>query len=105
MEKMILAEMPLASSCDTETLDFDTLVYTHGRFVLNIAYSVLRNSEDAEDLVQETFFRAFRSGDLGKVTHIRAWLGRIAWKLVACGHPPIQPMASIGKIRENDSRK
>jgi RNA polymerase sigma-70 factor, ECF subfamily len=81
MEKMILAEMPVASSCDTETLDFDTLVYAHGRFVLNIAYSVLRNSEDAEDVVQETFFRAFRSGSLEKIEHMRAWLGRIAWRL------------------------
>jgi RNA polymerase sigma-70 factor, ECF subfamily len=81
MEKMILAETPIASSCDTETLDFDTLVSTHGRFVLNIAYSVLRNSEDAEDVVQETFFRAFRSGGLDKIKHMRAWLGRIAWRL------------------------
>jgi RNA polymerase sigma-70 factor, ECF subfamily len=81
MEKMILVEMPIASSHDTEALDFKTLVYAHGRFVLNIAYSVLRNSEDAEDVVQETFFRAFRSGDLDKIEHIRAWLGRIAWRL------------------------
>jgi RNA polymerase sigma-70 factor, ECF subfamily len=81
MEKMILAEMPVASSCDMQTLDFDTLVYAHGRFLLNIAYSVLRNSEDAEDVVQETFFRAFRSGGLDKIEHMRAWLGRIAWHL------------------------
>ena len=76
-----MVEMPVASSRDMETLDFDTLVYAHGRFVLNIAYSVLRNSEDAEDVVQETFFRAFRSGGLDKIEHMRAWLGRIAWRL------------------------
>lgn len=55
MEKMILAEMPLASSCDTETLDFDTLVYTHGRFVLNIAYSVLGIQKMQKTLYRKPF--------------------------------------------------
>ncbi len=78
MEKLILAETPVARSA---TLDFDSLVHTHGRYILNIAYAVLRNPEDAEDIAQETFFRAFRSGDLGKVERMHAWLGRIAWRL------------------------
>ncbi len=73
-----MAEMPVARST---TLDFDSLVHTHSRYILNIAYAVLRNSEDAEDVAQETFFRAFRSGELGKVERIHAWLGRIAWRL------------------------
>ena len=64
MERMILADTPVASSCDADTLDFDALVFAHGRFVLNIAYSVLRNPQDAEDIAQETFFRAFRAGRL-----------------------------------------
>jgi RNA polymerase sigma-70 factor, ECF subfamily len=81
MEKMILAELPVASSRNAETLDFDALVHAHGRFILNIAYSVLRNSEDAEDVVQETYFKAFRSGNLDRIDHMRAWLGRIAWRL------------------------
>jgi RNA polymerase sigma-70 factor, ECF subfamily len=81
MEKMILAELPVAYPCNAETLDFDALVHAHGRFVMNIAYSVLRNSEDAEDVVQETYFKAFRSGNLDRIEHMRAWLGRIAWHL------------------------
>jgi RNA polymerase sigma-70 factor (ECF subfamily) len=81
MEKMIVAEMSIASSTDTGSLDFETLVYAHGRFVLNVAYAVLRNSEDAEDVAQETFFKAFRSGNIAHVEHMRAWLGRIAWRL------------------------
>jgi RNA polymerase sigma-70 factor, ECF subfamily len=81
MEKMSLAEMPTVSPFDADTLDFETLVYEHGRFVVSIAYAVVRNSEDAEDIAQETFFRAFRAGNLGKIEHMRAWLGRIAWRL------------------------
>jgi RNA polymerase sigma-70 factor, ECF subfamily len=81
MERMILADTPVASSCDADILNFDALVLAHGRFVLNIAYSVVRNPQDAEDIAQETFFRAFRAGDLSKIEHMRAWLGRIAWRL------------------------
>jgi len=81
MEKMILAEMPVVSSCDADTLDFDTLVYTYGHFVMSVAYAVVRNPEDAEDVAQETFFRAFRAGNLGKIENMKAWLGRIAWRL------------------------
>ena len=81
MEKTILAETPVASSCNEAKLDFEQIVHAHGRFVFGIAYSVIRNPEDAEDVVQETFFRAFRAGNLGKVEHIRPWLGRIAWRL------------------------
>ena len=76
-----MAETPLASSYVAEALDFESLVMTHGRFVFNVAYAVLRNPQDAEDVAQETFFRAFRSGDLEKVERVRPWLGRIGWRL------------------------
>jgi len=76
-----LAEMPIVSSCDDNVLDFDTLVCTYGRFVMSVAYAVVRNPEDAEDVAQETFFRAFRTGNLGNIEHMKAWLGRIAWRL------------------------
>ena len=81
MEKLILAEMPLVSSRDIITVDFDALVHSHARFVMNVAYTILRNLEDAEDVAQETFFRAFRAGNLEKIEHMRTWLGRIAWRL------------------------
>jgi hypothetical protein len=50
METMILAESSIASSCNAATLDFESLVNAHGRFVFHMAYAVLRNSEDAEDV-------------------------------------------------------
>jgi RNA polymerase sigma-70 factor (ECF subfamily) len=77
---MILAET-LASSRETDSVDFNTLVYAHARFLVNVAYAVLRNSEDAEDVAQEVFLNAFRAGGLEKVENMRAWLGRIAWRL------------------------
>ena len=56
-------------------------VREHGPMVFRIAYSVLRNPQDAEDAAQETFLRALRSGKLKDVADARAWLARIAWRI------------------------
>jgi RNA polymerase sigma-70 factor, ECF subfamily len=78
MEKVILAETPLTSA---GAVDFGALVHAHARFVFKVAYTVLRQVEDAEDVVQETFFRAYRSGEADQVMRMRPWLARIAWRL------------------------
>ncbi len=78
MEKVILADSLLICA---GAVDFEALVHLHARFVFKVAFAVLRNAEDAEDVVQETFFRAYRSGQAGKVERIRSWLARIARRL------------------------
>ena len=40
---------------------FKTIVETHQRRVINVAYRLLRNREDAEDVAQETFLRVYLS--------------------------------------------
>jgi len=60
---------------------FESCVRDHGQVVYRIAYSVLRNEQDAEDAAQETFLRALRSGRLKDVNDSRAWLARIAWRI------------------------
>ena len=48
-----------------------------------VAYSVLRNSTDAEDAVQEAFLRVLRHRDtLAEVRDYRVWLIRIVWNIV-----------------------
>ena len=58
---------------------FSSLAERHRRELLVHCYRMLGNLEDAEDLVQETFLRAWasRSGFEGRST-FRAWLYRIA---------------------------
>ena len=47
-----------------------------------VALSVLRNREDAEDVAQEAFLRAYRNFHrLRDRERFRAWLARIAWRL------------------------
>lgn len=81
MEKMGLAEMTAISAFESDDAEFEALVHRHGPLVMRIAFAVVRNWEDAEDIAQETFFRVFRTGNLKKVENMRAWLGRIAWRL------------------------
>lgn len=78
MERAILAETQLTYA---GAVDFEALVHAHARFVFQVANAVLRNPADAEDVVQETFFRAYRSGEAGRVERMRPWLARIAWRL------------------------
>lgn len=55
-------------------------VRRHARLVFKVAYGVLRNSHDAEDVVQEVFLRVHRSGTRG-VRDVQAWLATIALRL------------------------
>jgi len=58
----------------------ESLVREHARFVFKVAYGVLRNGHDAEDVVQEVFLRVHRSG-AKDVADARAWLARIAFRV------------------------
>src|SRR4029079_17417052 len=49
---------------------------------VRVAYSVLRNREDAEDVAQEAFAKAYRSfSQLRDRERFRAWLVRMTWRM------------------------
>jgi RNA polymerase sigma-70 factor (ECF subfamily) len=59
------------------------LVSQYSGTLYRVAYSVLRNSADAEDAVQEAFMRVLRHRDtLSEVRDQRVWLIRIVWNIV-----------------------
>jgi RNA polymerase sigma-70 factor, ECF subfamily len=58
----------------------EMLVREHSRLVFRIAYSVVRNSADAEDIVQEVFLRVAKHG-ARNIDDPKAWLARIAWRV------------------------
>jgi RNA polymerase sigma-70 factor (ECF subfamily) len=59
------------------------LVSQYAATLYRVAYSVLRNSADSEDAVQEAFLRVLRHRDtLGEVRDQRVWLIRIVWNIV-----------------------
>jgi RNA polymerase sigma-70 factor (ECF subfamily) len=68
----------------TEEDQLELAVREHARMVYRIAYSVLRNHQDAEDTTQETFVRVLRARrKLAAVDDPQRWLARIAWRVAA----------------------
>ena len=76
----ILAQETSVLDSTDEFTALELTVRQHARFVFKVAYGVLRNSHDAEDVVQEVFLRVHRNGTQG-VRDLPAWLATIAFRL------------------------
>jgi len=88
---------------------FVSLVERQSRFVFRVAYALLRNAHDAEDVVQETFFKLYRAAAWEAIVDERAFLARAAWRLAVdklrkVRHEPLDPeMASPGAPNPEES--
>jgi RNA polymerase sigma-70 factor, ECF subfamily len=59
------------------------LVAQYSTTLYRVAYSITRNTAEAEDAVQETFLRVLRHREkLGEIRDHRVWLVRITWNVV-----------------------
>ena len=70
---------PRCMTANAVAQEIEALVREHSRLVFRIAYSVVRNHADAEDVVQEVFLRVAKHGGAG-ITDPKAWISRIAWR-------------------------
>src|SRR5215469_3980274 len=61
--------------------EFAALVERNVRRMFRVAYSLLRNSHDAEDAVQEAFLKLHRSGGWRRMEDERAFLARTVWRV------------------------
>ena len=63
---------------------FDELVQAHRREIYRLAYRLLGNHADADDLAQEAFLRVYRSlARFRRESSFRTWLTRIVLNLAA----------------------
>lgn len=77
MEAEASGAVERARSGDSES--FRLLVEQHGRAIFRLAYRMTGNEEDAEDMVQETFLKAYRQIDgFDARSSFSTWLYRIA---------------------------
>lgn len=62
--------------------EFEERLRDSSALAFSIAYAVLRHREDAEDVAQDAFARAYRRFDQLRDRHrFRAWLTRMTWRL------------------------
>jgi RNA polymerase sigma-70 factor (ECF subfamily) len=70
------------SQAASDAVDLTALVHAHAPTLFRVAYSVVRNSAEAEDVVQDVFVRVLEHRrKLPEVRDQRVWLVRIAWNL------------------------
>lgn len=77
-----------------ETADHTALIESierHSRFIYRIAYSVVRNPADAEDITQETFLQLLNTSVREPIREERSYLARIAWRLAVRRKSNIAP--------------
>lgn len=70
-----------ASGCAEMADEFTALVHRQSRFVFRVAFAILRNAQDAEDVVQETFIKLYRTGAWKSMEDEKAFLARVAWRI------------------------
>src|SRR5438128_54055 len=62
--------------------EFEARLVESSTLAFRVAFSVLRHREDAEDVAQEAFAKAYRSfRQLRDRERFRAWLARMTWRL------------------------
>lgn len=57
------------------TIDFSTEIFQYDQILRPFAYNLVKNKEECEDLIQDTFYRALANKDkFMEGTNIKAWL-------------------------------
>ena len=75
--KGMSSEEPMTGN-ESKKADFDDLVEKHSSFVYNVAYRLMGNPEDAEDVAQDAFLSAYRAFDRFRgESRVTTWLYRI----------------------------
>jgi RNA polymerase sigma-70 factor (ECF subfamily) len=72
----------LISVNDADVREFEARLADSSALAVRVAYSIVRNTQDAEDVAQEAFARAYRRfSSLRDRERFRAWLVRMTWRL------------------------
>ena len=73
---------PLVTTDEALAREFEARLADSSALAFRVAYSVLRHKQDAEDVAQEAFSRAYRSfASLRDRDKFRGWLVRMTWRL------------------------
>lgn len=72
---------PCADHAALQSQAFASFVERNMRFAFRVAWALLRNRSDADDVVQECFLRLHRKRAWHGLKDERAWLARVVWRM------------------------
>jgi RNA polymerase sigma-70 factor (ECF subfamily) len=75
-----VVEGPAEPTRTQQDAEFAALVNRHSRFLYRVAFGLLRNHQDAEDAVQETFLKLYRTDAWRGMEDEKAFLARAVWR-------------------------
>ena len=78
-EELAVPDEPRTREAHDEA--FVMLANRHARFLYRVAFGLLRTPEDAEDAVQETLLKLYRTGGWLAMEDERAFLARSVWRV------------------------
>jgi RNA polymerase sigma-70 factor (ECF subfamily) len=107
LDAAVVETEPEASAQPARTerdVAFAALVDRHARFLYRVAFGLLRNSEDAEDAVQETFLKLYRNDAWQAMDDEKAFLARAVWRsgLDRLSTPGAKAMKNAADVTEMD---
>ena len=74
-------------------IDLPALVDAHAATLFRVAHSLLRNPDEARDVVQDVFVKVLQQrSKLTSINDLRVWLVRIAWNMSLDRRRRIQPV-------------
>ena len=81
-EEIASVPVKVAGSTDCERDEtFALLVGRHARLMFRVAFSLLRNTQDAEDAVQEAFLKLYRGEAWRRMDNEKAFIARTVWRV------------------------
>lgn len=83
---------------------FEELFQRYGRKIFSLAHRITANRQEAEDILQNTFLRAYEH-IMGsrKISNFYPWLCRVAVNLAVDYHWSSRPQESSIEVMENDT--
>ena len=78
-EELAVPDKPWTREAQDEA--FVMLANRHARFLYRVAFGLLRTPQNAEDAVQETLLKLYRTGGWREMEDERAFLARSVWRV------------------------
>jgi RNA polymerase sigma-70 factor, ECF subfamily len=97
------AELAESREAASSNADFSALVRRQSRFVYRVAFSLLRNTHDAEDVTQESFLKIYRNDSWRRIEDERAFLARVAWRIAVDRIPRRDSVSTTQEMQSNSA--